>query len=88
MVHNPERPYGGEVGVDHEAWLSMDILHPQAASRENYQLVGRVLSHMVGEDCVALYHPPYRTCVPYTARTAELLRAEDPLKELFDAGRS
>ena len=88
MVHSPERPYSGEVGVEHEAWLSMDILHPQAVSRENYQLVGRVLSHLVGEDCVALYHPPYRRCVPYTAKTAELLRGEDPIKVLFDEARS
>ncbi|MEP7367508.1 MAG: hypothetical protein ABI972_29975 [Acidobacteriota bacterium] len=88
MVHNPERPYGGEVGVEHEAWLSMEILHPQAVSRANYQIVGRVLSHMVGEACLALYHPPHRTCVPYTAKTAEFLRAEDPIKALFDAAHS
>jgi hypothetical protein len=87
MVQNPERPYGGEVGVEHEAWLSMDILHPEAASRENYQLIGLVLSHLVGEDCVALYHPPYKRCVPYTAKTAELLRGEDPIQSLFEHQR-
>jgi hypothetical protein len=88
MVHNLAKPYRGEVGFEHEAWLSMDILHPQAVSRENYQLVGRVLSHLVGNDCLALYHPPFRRCVPCTAKTAELLRGEDPIKVLFDEARS
>jgi len=83
MVHNPARPYGGEVGFEHEAWLSMDILHPQAVSRENYQIAGRVLSHLVGDDCLALYHPPLKRCVQYTEATAARLREDDPVKAVF-----
>jgi len=83
MVHNLAKPYGGEVGFEHEAWLSMDILHPQAVSRENYQLVGRVLSHLVGNDCLALYHPPLKRCVECTSETAVQLRDDDPVKAVF-----
>ena len=87
MVHNLPKPYGGAVVTEHAAWLSMDILHPEAVSIENYRIVGRVLSHLVGDDCVALYHPPLKSSVPYTEETAARLREDDPVKAVFGETR-
>ena len=46
---------------NHRAWLSAEILHPEAVPPENYRIVGRVLVARIGPECVALYHPESKT---------------------------
>ena len=67
----------------HRAWFSMDILHPEAASPENYRIVGRLLARLIGDECLALYHPPSNGFAAYGKSTPDLLQGEDPVRELF-----
>src|SRR5262249_36126310 len=68
---------------EHRAWLSMDILDPKRSSRENYQFVARTLAHLIGPECLALYHPPRKVLVPCTDGTAAQLQSEDPIQAVF-----
>lgn len=69
---------------DHKAWLSMDIVHPQAATTEAYRVVAKLLAHFIDSDCLALYYPPlgqFAPCVP--DQTIEKLKSDDPVKAVF-----
>jgi uncharacterized protein YegJ (DUF2314 family) len=69
---------------DHQAWLSMDILHSQAATAEAYRMAAKVLAHFVDDDCLALYHPPLCQFAPCNAdETIEKLRSDDPIRAVF-----
>ena len=101
LVHNLPAPYMPEplkaaqeiqelrlrkAVAEHKAWISMDILHPpEAASTDNYRIVARFLSHLVGDDCLALYHPPLCRFATCTEGTLESLRGDDPIQALFGA---
>lgn len=70
--------------ADHKAWISVDILDADSATAETYRVVARVIGHLIGPDCLALYHPPlnqYVTCD--VQKTTELLASEDPMQAVF-----
>jgi uncharacterized protein YegJ (DUF2314 family) len=69
---------------EHKAWASVDILHPQEATAENYRIVAMVASKMVGPDCLALYSPKLNKFAPCMGNeTIEKLLAADPLQAVF-----
>lgn len=69
---------------NHRAWLSAEILHPEAVSPENYRIVGRVLAALIGPECVALYHPETNRLIPADLDQAiEQLRSDDPIGGVF-----
>lgn len=68
---------------EHKAWLSMDILDPESVTPENYRIIGRVLAHLAGPDCLALYHPPSGKLVPCLAETGTKLSSDDPIQAVF-----
>ena len=69
---------------NHRAWLSAEILHPEAVSPENYRIVGRLLAGLIGPECVALYHPESNRLVPADLdQTIEQLRSDDPIGAVF-----
>jgi uncharacterized protein YegJ (DUF2314 family) len=69
---------------DHRAWLSMDILHPEAATPETYRIVGGTLARLIGDECLALFHPPTgRFALGDATDLAEKLRQADPVEALF-----
>ena len=75
LVHSVANPYTdlrytsedvdaslvGKVRQAHQAWLSVEILHPEAASAANYRIVAQVVAELLNADCLALYHPESRT---------------------------
>ncbi len=69
---------------DHKAWLSMDIVHPQAATADAYRVIAKVLAHFIDSDCLALYYPPDGQFAPCIAdQTIEKLKSDDPVKAVF-----
>src|SRR2546421_4439667 len=50
--------------LEHQAWLSVEILHPEAASAANYRIVAQVIAELLSVDCLALFHPESRKLVP------------------------
>lgn len=68
---------------DHKAWLSMDIIQPESATPENYRVIGRVLAHLVGPECLALYHPASNRLAPCFEETVTKLRSADPVYAVF-----
>jgi uncharacterized protein YegJ (DUF2314 family) len=99
LINNVSKPYVTAAGqmslgihklrlrtalAEHQAWLSVEILHPQAATPENYRIVGRVLAGLIGIECLALFHPPSGKLVPSRLdETVALLRSEDPITSVF-----
>jgi uncharacterized protein YegJ (DUF2314 family) len=99
LVNNISRPYVKDAGqmslgiherrlrtavAEHQAWLSVEILHPQAVTPENYRIVGRVVAGLIGMECLALYHPPSGKLVPSRLdETIALLQSEDPITSVF-----
>lgn len=99
LIHNVPAPYVNNAAEasesfpelrvrkavrDHQAWLSMDILHAGAATPEAYRLVGRVLARLVDTNCLALYHPPLNRWVTCSIdETAERLRTDNPIQAVF-----
>jgi len=67
----------------HTAWLSAEILHPEAVTLENYRIVSRVLASFVGENCLALFHPPLGLLALCSVRTADALRSDLPVQAVF-----
>lgn len=68
---------------EHLAWVSMDILEPKAAISENYRFVARILAHLIGPNCLALYHPPLNQFVPCGEETVAQLKSDDPIQSVF-----
>lgn len=69
---------------DHQAWLSMDVIPPEAASPEAYRIAARVLAKLADEACLALFHPPLNRFVPFSLdETPDLLSADDPIQAVF-----
>ena len=99
LVNNVSRPYVADsaqmsLGIhelrlrmaiaEHRAWLSVEILHQQAATPDNYRIVGRVLAGLIGPECLALYHPPSGKLVPSRLDDAVVrLQSEDPISAVF-----
>ena len=76
---------------DHQAWLSVEILHPEAVSSANYRRVGQVCAELLGAECLALLHPESRqvvSVVPFD--TVQKLRTPHPINAVFGVafGRS
>jgi uncharacterized protein YegJ (DUF2314 family) len=69
---------------EHTAWLSMDIVHAQAATPEAYRVAARVLAKLIDADCLALYHPPSNRFAPCKPdETKAKLNSDDPIKAVF-----
>ncbi|MGJ5819444.1 DUF2314 domain-containing protein [Paludibaculum fermentans] len=99
MAHNLSAPYmtdplGASQGQmemrlskaikEHKAWASVDVLHPQEATAENYRIVAMVAAKMVGPDCLALYSPKLSKFAPCMGdETIEKLLSADPLQAVF-----
>ncbi len=74
----------GKVRQEHQAWLSVEILHPEAASAANYRIVAQVIAELLSVDCLALFHPESRKLVPARAsETLAKLRAPHPITAVF-----
>ena len=70
---------------EHQAWLSVEILHPEAVSSSNYRIVGQVVAELLSTECLALLHPESRKVVSAVASdTHDKLRAAHPIKAVFD----
>jgi hypothetical protein len=99
LVNSVAKPYvadlqNGSGGVDttlvakvrqeHQAWLSVEILHPEAASAANYRIVAQVIAELLSTDCLALFHPESRKLVPaHGPETLTKLRAPHPIAAVF-----
>jgi len=74
----------GKVRQEHQAWLSVEILHPEAASAANYRIVAQVIAELLSVDCLALFHPESRKLAPIDAsETLTKLRAPHPITAVF-----
>ena len=74
----------GKVREEHQAWLSVEILHPEAASAANYRIVAQVIAELLSVDCLALFHPESRKLVPaHASETLAKLRAPHPITAVF-----
>ena len=73
-----------KVRQEHQAWLSVEILHPEAASAANYRIVAQVIAELLSVDCLALFHPESRKLAPAQAsETLAKLRAPHPITAVF-----
>src|SRR5262249_6865333 len=63
----------------HEAWLSVDILNPHEATKQNYRIAARVAAHFAGPECVAVYSPALNQLVARTDDIQARLRDDDPI---------
>lgn len=69
---------------EHQAWLSVEILHPEAVSSSNYRIVGQVVAELLSTECLALLHPESRKVVSAVASdTHDKLRAAHPINAVF-----
>ncbi|MBM3811808.1 MAG: hypothetical protein FJW20_09250 [Acidimicrobiia bacterium] len=69
---------------EHTAWLSVDIVQQEQATPDNYRLLARIVSHLIGPGCLALYHPPrnqFATCS--MEHTIEKLTSDTPIDTVF-----
>jgi hypothetical protein len=74
----------GKIRQKHRAWLSVEILYPEAVSAANYRIVAQVIAELLSVDCLALFHPESRTLVPAEAsETLAKLRAPHPITAVF-----
>jgi len=74
----------GKVSQEHQAWLSVEILHPEAASAANYRIVAQIIGELLSGDCLALFHPESRKLVAVDAsETLGKLRAPHPIAAVF-----
>jgi hypothetical protein len=70
----------------HQAWLSVEVLHPEAACTTNYRTVANVVGEFMTAECLALFHPESRTLAPaHPTETIIRLRSDHPIRALFDA---
>ena len=99
LINNVPKPYFNDAGkiaeatnelrlkqviTRHTAWLSVEILHPEAVSHENYRIVGQVTADLIGRDCLALFHPPANKLIPCNLdEVPEQLRSDDPIASVF-----
>ncbi len=73
--------------ASHQAWLSCDAMSVDGKIsgdelREWYRLLGRLLSELIDDNCLAVYLPDTDQLYAYEAETLELLRANDPLEAM------
>ena len=99
LVNNVAKPYilgrkGAGSGVDdvhlaealkeHQAWLSVEILHPEAVSSSNYRVVGQAIAELLSTECLALFHPESRKLVAVVpSETLGKLRTSHPINAVF-----
>ena len=99
LVNNVEKPYMvdlkaanyeiesarlAELLKKHEAWLSVEILHPEAVSSANYRMVGQVCAELLSAECLALLHPESRQVVSVLpSDTLQKLRTPHPINAIF-----
>lgn len=70
---------------EHRAWISVEILHPEAVSAANYCIVGHVIAGLMNADVVALFHPESRRLVvPIPTDTRTQLESMHPLQAVFE----
>lgn len=78
--------------LDHNAWLSMDLLgEPEGDDKDGaarhreaaYRIIGRAMAGLAGPDVLAVYCPELDRCNEYDETLLEKLRSEQPLA-LFD----
>lgn len=70
--------------ASHKAWIAVEIL--SGFDPEGYRFVARLVSRLLDQRALALYHPPARQLAPVTSETAALLRSGEPIRQLFDSG--
>lgn len=69
---------------EHRAWLSVEILHPEAVSTANYRIVAQVIGELMSAECLALFHPESRKLVPaHPSDTLAQLRSQHPIEAVF-----
>jgi uncharacterized protein YegJ (DUF2314 family) len=70
---------------ENTAWISVDILHDQSVTAENYRIVGLLVSRLFDSDCMALYHPPSGRFALPSDQTVAQLRSDDPVEQVFES---
>ena len=99
VVNSIAKPYASDLGhacegadaafvakvqQEHQAWLSVEILHPEAVSAANYRIVAQVIAELISPDCLALFHPESRKLVPvHSPETLAKLRTQHPINSVF-----
>ena len=76
-----------ELFASHQAWLSCDAMGVESFDdleevREWYRLLGRLLSELVDENCLAIYLPQTQQIFANMEETLEMLKSDDPLAAL------
>lgn len=92
LIHNFPAPYVEDVQAqaeqigelrrrkafaEHRAWLSVDQL--RGDPREAYAIIGKLVAHLLEDDCLALYHPESSRMVVCDPSMREKLLGPDPL---------
>jgi uncharacterized protein YegJ (DUF2314 family) len=77
--------------ADHKAWMAVDLMRktgddapdPETAGPDNpFRRIGRLLSELIDDDCLAVLYPDGGILEPYSEEVHEKLRSDDPLGEL------
>ncbi len=100
VVHNLPQPYAEDLEAfvqhtpelrfqkaarDHRAWLSVDVIGQKPAPLASYRATAALAAELIGEDCLALVHPPTGAFSFYEGEeTKAKLRSEDPIAALFE----
>ena len=100
LVHSVDKPYFGDAEevaqqldvlreqqalLRHGAWISVELLHEEAISPENYRIVGKVTADLLGPDCLLLFHPESGGLMLPGPDTAAQLCSDTPLESVFGA---
>ena len=84
----PDLRLRGLVG-EHTAWLSCDAMGVESfedgkAVIEWYQILGKLMSELVDDNCLAIFVPQTGQGFPNMSETLEMLKSEDPINALSD----
>ncbi len=91
--HDVPGAFGGQAvfwgyrggGQQHGEWISVELLHEEAISPENYRIVGKVAADLLGPDCLLLFHPESGGLMLPGPDTTAQLRGDKPLESVFGA---
>ncbi|MEL6105196.1 MAG: DUF2314 domain-containing protein [Planctomycetota bacterium] len=84
----PDLRLRGLVG-EHTAWLSCDAMGVESfddaqAVVEWYQILGKLMSELVDDNCLAIFVPETGQGFPNMSETLEMLKSDDPINALGD----
>ena len=68
--------------LDHRAWISVDFMgkaEDKKAKADAYRTIGKLMTALGGENCLAIYCPELQRCNEFDKSLPEKLRSDDPL---------